>query len=73
MRVAQRGMTVRELVAELGTLDLGTDQTMPAGLAERERRWNPVESGQATTIPHDDVVRWLRSWGTPAFRPWRER
>jgi hypothetical protein len=66
-------MTVRELVAELVTLVLGTDQTMPAGLAELERRWNAVESGQAAAIPHDDVVRCLRTWGTPAFRSWRDR
>jgi hypothetical protein len=26
-----------------------------------------VEYGQVATIPRDDVVRWLRTWGTPAF------
>ena len=54
-------MTVRELVAELVTLDVGADRTAAGGLAELEHRWNVVESGQAATILHDDVVRWLRT------------
>jgi predicted transcriptional regulator len=41
-------------------------------LAELERRWAAIEAGEAT-IPHDEVVRWLETWGTPAFRPWRDR
>jgi predicted transcriptional regulator len=38
-------------------------------LAELERRWAAIEAGEAT-VPHDEVVRWLETWGTPAFRPW---
>lgn len=41
-------------------------------LAELERRWAAIEAGEAT-VPHDRVVRWLETWGTPAFRPWRDR
>jgi predicted transcriptional regulator len=41
-------------------------------LAELERRWAAIEVGEAT-VPHDRVVRWLETWGTPAFRPWRDR
>jgi predicted transcriptional regulator len=41
-------------------------------LAELERRWAAIEAGEAT-IPHDEVVQWLETWGTPAFRPWRDR
>jgi predicted transcriptional regulator len=41
-------------------------------LAELERRWAAIEAGEAT-VPHDEVVRWLETWGTPAFRPWRDR
>jgi predicted transcriptional regulator len=41
-------------------------------LPELERRWAAIEAGEAT-VPHDEVVRWLETWGTPAFRPWRER
>ncbi len=42
----------------------------PDELAELDRRWAAIEAGEAT-VPHDEVVRWLETWGTPAFRPWR--
>lgn len=41
-------------------------------VAELDRRWAAIEAGEAT-IPHEEVVRWLETWGTPAFRPWRDR
>jgi predicted transcriptional regulator len=41
-------------------------------IAELERRWAAVEAGEAT-VPHDEVVRWLETRGTPAFKPWRKR
>jgi predicted transcriptional regulator len=44
----------------------------PDDIAELDRRWARIEAGEAT-IPHDDVVRWLETWGTPAFRRWRDR
>jgi hypothetical protein len=31
-----------------------------------------AEAGQPT-VPHAEVVRWLETWGTPAFKPWHER
>jgi predicted transcriptional regulator len=44
----------------------------PDELAELDQRWAAIEAGEAT-VPHDEVVRWLKTWGTPAFRPWRDR
>jgi predicted transcriptional regulator len=44
----------------------------PDELAELERRWAAIEAGEPT-VPHDEVVRWLETWGTPAFRPWGMR
>jgi predicted transcriptional regulator len=44
----------------------------PDELAELDQRWAAIEAGEAT-VPHDEVVRWLETWGTPAFRPWRDR
>jgi predicted transcriptional regulator len=41
-------------------------------VAELDRRWAAVEAGEPT-VPHDDVVKWLRSWGTPAFKSWPDR
>ena len=40
-------------------------------IAELDRRWAKIAAGEPT-IPHKDVVRWLNTWGTPAFKPWRE-
>ena len=41
-------------------------------MAELDRRWQAVQGGNAA-VPHDKVVRWLETWGTPAFKPWLER
>ncbi len=71
-RAAELGVTVSELVAELATLDSDPLAVDSNEIAELDRRWNKVEAG-APTIPHERVVRWLRTWGTPGFRPWRAR
>ena len=42
-----------------------------AELAELDRQWASINSGEAT-VPHEQVVEWLQTWGTPAFKPWRE-
>lgn len=66
-RAAERGVSVSQLVAEL--VPLAIDDT---AIAELDRRWAAVEKG-AATVPHADVERWLRTWGTPEFRPWSDR
>jgi predicted transcriptional regulator len=66
-RAAERGVSVSQLVAEL--IPLAVDDE---AIAELDRRWAVVEKG-AATVPHADVERWLRSWGTPDFRPWSEK
>jgi predicted transcriptional regulator len=38
-------------------------------IAELDRQWAAIESGEPT-VPHDQVVRWLETWGTSAFKPW---
>jgi predicted transcriptional regulator len=70
-RAAERGMSVAEFLAEVAT-ESGPIEADAADIAELDRRWAKVKSG-AATVPHDDVVRWLDTWGTSAFRPWRER
>jgi hypothetical protein len=67
-RAADEGVSVSELVAKLVApepLSLSQDQAV-----ELDRRWTAIEAGNPT-IPHEEVVRWLKTWGTPAFRPWR--
>ncbi len=71
-RAAARGMSVSELVAELAHLDSDPFTVDAGALAELDRRWKAVDAGHPT-VSHDEVVRWLRTWGTPAFRPWPER
>ena len=41
-------------------------------IAELDRQWAAVKAGEPT-VPHEEVVRWLQTWGTPAFRPWQNR
>jgi len=71
-RAAELGVTVSELVAELATLDSDPIVVEPDEIAELDRRWKRVEAGEST-IPHERVVRWLRTWGTPQFRRWRDQ
>ena len=69
-RAAERGVTISELVSQLVVGE--PVQLEPAELEELRRRWTSVEEGSAT-VANDDVVRWLETWGTPAFRPWHDR
>ena len=66
-RAAERGLTVPELVAELALVSEAED------IAELERRSRAIRDGTDKTIPHEEVVRWLETWGTPAFRPWSSK
>jgi predicted transcriptional regulator len=69
-RAAELGMSLSELLAELAALDSEPVVVEPDEIVELDRRWKKVEAGQQT-VPHEHVVRWLRTWGTPRFRPWR--
>jgi predicted transcriptional regulator len=71
-QAAARGVSVAQVVADLVAF---IDAQVPADaeeLAELDRRWAAIEAGEPT-IPHEDVARWLETWGTPAFKPWHER
>jgi predicted transcriptional regulator len=71
-RAAERGVSVPELVAELVTLDATPVASDAMELAELDSRWKAFEA-QQTVADSDEVVRWLQSWGTPAFRSWYKR
>jgi predicted transcriptional regulator len=66
-RAAERGVSVSQLVSELVPFAIDDE-----AIAELDRRWVAIEAGGAT-VPQADVERWLRTWGTPEFRPWSER
>ncbi|HZQ11810.1 MAG TPA: hypothetical protein VFB31_03270 [Pseudolabrys sp.] len=63
-RAAERGVSVSQLVSELVPLAVD-DKT----IAELDRRWAAATKAGAT-VPQAEVERWLRTWGTPEFRPW---
>lgn len=64
-RADERGLSVSELAAnELATMS-------PEELADLDRQWAAIRAGEPT-VPHEDVVQWLRTWGTPEFKPSRE-
>jgi predicted transcriptional regulator len=56
----------------LKTRSIEVDDDTAAALTQREldRRWKAFEA-QGSVAANDDVVRWLQTWGTPAFRSWR--
>jgi len=71
-RAAQRGVSVRQMVAELVASDRALLSPNFDDIAELDRQWATIEAG-APTVPHDKVARWLETWGTPAFKPWRDQ
>ena len=70
-RADERGMTVAQLLADIAA-ESGPVTVDPEEIAELDRRSAAIEAGEPT-VPHEEVVRWLETWGTPAFRPWRSR
>ena len=71
-RAEERGMTVPDLLAEFVRGDRDPVSVDGDQIAELDRRWAVVEA-QQQTVPNDKVVRWLETWGTPAYKPWREQ
>jgi len=71
-RASELGMTVSDLVAELATLEGEPVAIEADAIAELDRRWKKIETGERA-VPHKRVVRWLRTWGTPRFQPWPDQ
>ena len=71
-RAAQRGLSVPELVAEMTALATSPEALSMDEVTELDRRWTAIEAGELT-ISNDAVVRWLRTWGSPAFKSWHDR
>jgi len=68
-RAAELGVTVSELVAELATLESEPIAVESDEIAELDRRWKRIDTNKRT-VSQEQVVRWLRTWGTPRFRSW---
>lgn len=71
-RAEKLGMSVPELLAQYVGEDRSDGPVDQDQIAELDRRWAASKSG-ATAVPHDQVVRWLDTWGTAAYRPWRDQ
>jgi hypothetical protein len=71
-RAAERGLSVSQLVAEFVSLENQPVAVSSDEVRELDRRWAEVRDGQPT-VANSDVVRWLETWGTPAFKPWHNQ
>lgn len=71
-RAAERGLSVPDLVAEMTAGAASQQAPSIDDIAELDRRWAAIEAGEPT-ISNDAVVRWLRTWGSPAFKSWHDR
>lgn len=69
-RAAEVGLSVPELLAEMVALEGVSAQVPVADMSELDRQWAAIKAGEPT-VDHDDVVRWLDTWGTPHFRSWK--
>jgi hypothetical protein len=69
-RAAERGISVSELLAQFAQ-ESAPAIIDPADIGELDRRWARIENGEAT-VPHGQVVQWIETWGTAAFKAWRE-
>lgn len=70
-RAASKGISVSELVAELA-VESGSLAFDPDDIAELDRRWAAVQT-TGNTVPNDEIVRWIQTWGTPRFGSWRDK
>jgi predicted transcriptional regulator len=69
-RASQVGLSVAESLAAMVAAD-GVRRELPsADITALDQQWAAIKAG-APTVPHEDVVRWLDTWGTPGFRLWK--
>jgi hypothetical protein len=70
-RATELGMSLEEFLVTVAS-ETGVVRVDPSEIAELDRRWAKIEGG-ARTVGNGEVVRWLEAWGTPEFKPWREK
>jgi hypothetical protein len=70
-RAAEQGLSVSELVADLVHAAAEPVRLSDADVAELDRRFEAATIEGA--VAHADVAQWLRTWGTPSYKPWHER
>ena len=68
-RAAAHGVSVAKLVAGMTALAETPVDISPEELAELDRQMAAIDSGEEATFPHEEVARWLETWGTPDYKP----
>jgi predicted transcriptional regulator len=68
-RAAEVGLSISELLAEMVARPNKPAEASHSDIAELDLQWAAIKAGEPT-VPHEDVVRWLDTWGTPRFRSW---
>jgi hypothetical protein len=68
-RAAEAGVSVSDLLADMMARRGAPAEATRDELADLDRQWAAIKAGEPT-VPHDRVVRWLDTWGTPDFKPW---
>jgi predicted transcriptional regulator len=71
-QAADRGLSVADLVAELAEFAADPVEVSDEELAELDRIAAAADE-PGGTAPHEEVVRWLETWGTPSYKPWNSR
>ncbi len=71
-KATERGLSVPDLLAEMTSFAISPEAPSADDVAELDRRWAAIEAGKPT-ISNDAVVRWLRTWGSSAFKSWHDR
>jgi predicted transcriptional regulator len=66
------GLSVSELVAQLTDMQARPVKIAEDEVAELDRQWAAIKAGEPT-VAHEEVEQWLKTWGTPDFKPWRDR
>jgi len=69
-RAAEAGVSVSDLLAGMIGRRSAPAQASREDLADLDRQWAAIKAGEPT-VPNDQVVRWLDTWGTPDFKPWK--
>ena len=71
-RAEERGLSVSDLVGSYLDEDATSTSVTNDQIEELDRRWMSIQAGEPT-VKHKKVVRWLDTWGTPAYTPWRDQ
>jgi hypothetical protein len=61
------------IIDGMTTETIEVDAATAAALRARAAARGPSVSDLEATVAHEDVARWLETWGTPAFKPWHDR